>query len=164
MSTMADRCKRFFLYSSESERSDVSSGKPEWKYIAPAPAVCAVPAVAVDLAPEPAVYTIPAPVVEYIAPAPAVKRLSPVVAPVVEYIAPATPICRPTPLVEYIAPVPSSTPAVPSPPAPSVQSRQSAHRVSTDVPTVVPVIMTSGFVLKEFCEPVQHDKGTSSGK
>ena len=73
-----------------------------------------------------------APVVEYIAPAPAVQRLSSDV----EYIAPATPICRPTPFVEYIAPVPTSTPSVSSSPSPSVQSRQSAHRVSTEVPTV----------------------------
>ena len=64
MSTMADRCERFFLFSSESERSDDSSGGPEWKYFAPAPAVYAVPAPAVDLAPAPAVYAVPAPVVD----------------------------------------------------------------------------------------------------
>ena len=133
MSTMADRCERFFLYSSESERSDASSEEPEWKHIAPAPAVYAVPAPAVDLAPEPAVYAVPALGVEYSAPALAVPD-SP--SPVVEYIAHATPICRPTPVVEYIAPVPTSTLAVSSPLAPSVQSRLSAHRVSTDVPTV----------------------------
>ena len=133
------------------------------------PAVYAVPAPVVDLAPEPAVHAVtapgveyiapapaipdtPSPVVEYIAPALAVERLSPDFAPVVEYIAPApavvrlpsdveniapaTPICHPTPVVEYIAPVPTSTPAVSSLPSPSVQSRQSAHRVSTEVPTV----------------------------
>ena len=60
MSTMADRCERFFLYSSASARSDVSSGEPEWKYIAPAPAV----------------YAVPAPGVEHIAPAPAVLDAS----------------------------------------------------------------------------------------
>ena len=47
--------ERFFLFSSESERSD-GSGGPDWEYIAPALAV----------------YAVPAPVVEYIAPAPAV--------------------------------------------------------------------------------------------
>ena len=95
VSTMADRCERFFLFSYESERSDGSSGDPEWKYIAPAPAVYAVPAPAVDLAPAPAVYAVPAPVVEYSAPAPAV--------PVVEYSAPAPAV----PVVEYIAPAPA---------------------------------------------------------
>ena len=45
-------------------------------------------------------------------------------------------VSPPTPVVEYIAPVPTSTPAVSSPPATCVQSRQSAHRVSTEVPTV----------------------------
>ena len=152
---MADRCERFFLFSSESERSDDSSGEPERKYIAPEPAVYAVPAPGVEyIAPAPAVPDSSSPVVGYIAPAPAVQRLSPDFAPVVEdiapapavpdspspvveYIAPATPICRPTPVVEYIAPVPTSTPAVSSPPSPSVQSRQSAHRVSTEVPTVI---------------------------
>ena len=146
---MADRCERFFLFSSESERSDDSSGELERKYIAPAPAVYDVPAPVVDFAPEPAVYAVPAPGVEYTAPAPAVPDSpSPVVeyippAPAVvrlssdvEYIAPASPICRPTPVVEYVAPVPTSTPAVSSPPSPSVQSRQSAHRISMEVPTV----------------------------
>ena len=161
VSTMADRCERFFLFSSESERSDDSSGDPEWKYIAPAPAVYATPAPAADLAPAPAVYAVPAPVVEYIAPAPAVpvvEYIAPALAvpvveyiapapavPVVEYIAPApavyvapAPVVEdivspPTPVVEYIASVPTSTPAVP---ATRVQSRQSAHRVSTEVPTV----------------------------
>ena len=189
---MADRCERFFLFSSESERSDGSLGDPEWKYIAPAPAVYAVLAPAVDLAPAPTVYAVPAPVVEYSAPAPAVPVVEyiapapavpvveyiapapavPVVediapapaVPVVEYIAPApavpvveyiaatpavyaapapvvedivtTLVSPPTPVVEYIASVPTSTPAVSSPPATSVQSRQSAHRVSTEVPTV----------------------------
>ena len=171
MSITADCCERFFVFSSESERSE----EPEGNYIAPAPAVYAVPAV--DLTPAPAVHAVPAPGVEYSAPAPAVKRLSPVVAPVVEYIAPAPAVlcpfpvvectapapavlcpspvvdCTapapapvavdasalvspPTPVVEYIASVPPSTPAVSSPPATRVQSRQSAHRVSTEVPTV----------------------------
>ena len=172
---MADRCERFFHFSSESERSDDSSGEPEGKYIAPAPAVHAAPAPVVEyVAPAPAVFRLSlagapaveyiapasavqrlspdfAPVVEYNAPAPAVQRLSSDVAPVVEYIAPAqvlcpslvveyiapaTPICHPTRVVEYIVSVPTSTPAAPSPPATSVQSRQSAHRVSTEVPTV----------------------------
>ena len=120
--------------------------------LAPEPTVYAVTAPGVEhIAPAPAVQRLSpvlAPVVEHIAPAPAVQRLAPVFEPaveyiapapavlcpshVVEYIAPATPICRPTPVVEYIAPVPTSTPAVPS----SVQSRQSAHRVSWDVTTV----------------------------
>ena len=106
------------------------------EYIAPAPAVLDSPSsVAEYIAPAPAFHhlsPVVAPVVEYIAPAPAVVRLSSDV----EYIAPATQICRPTPVVQYIAPFPTSTPAVSSPPSPSVQSRQSAHRVSTEVPTV----------------------------
>ena len=188
LSTMADRCERFFLFSSESERSDDSSGGPVWN----APAVYAVPAPAVDLAPAPAVYAVPAPVVEYIAPAPAVpvvEYIAPTPAvPVMEYIAPApavpvmkyiapapaVPVMKyiapapavlfveyiapapavyaapapvvediasalvspPTLVVEFIGSVPTSTPAVSSPPATSVQSRQSALRVSMDVPTM----------------------------
>ena len=109
---MADRCERVFLYSSESERSHVSSGEPDWEHIAPAPAVYAAPASAVDLAPAPAVYAVPAPGVEYIAPAPAVERQSPDVAPVVEYSAPAPAVLCPSPVVEYIAPAtPISRPA-----------------------------------------------------
>ena len=78
------------------------------------------------------------PVVEYIAPPPAVPVLEDIVSALVS---------PPTPVVEYIASIPTSTPAVSSPPATSVQSvssppatsvqsRQSAHRVSTEVPTV----------------------------
>ena len=120
---------------------------PVGEYIAPAPAVPVVE----YIAPAPA-----APVMEYIAPAQAVfvmKYIAPAPAvPVVEYIAPApavyaapAPVMEdiasafvspPTPVVEYIASVPTSTPAVSSPPATCVQSRQSAHRVSTEVPTV----------------------------
>ena len=96
---------------------------PVVEYIAPAPAVPVVE----YIAPAPAV-----PVLEYIAPAPAVYAAS---APVVEDIVSAL-VSPPTPVVEYIASVPTSTPAVSSPPATSVQSRQSAHRVSTEVPTV----------------------------
>ena len=123
--------ERFFLFSSESERSD-GSGGPDWEHIVPASAVYAAPAFAVDLVPAPAVYAVPVPVVEYIAPAPAVYSAP---APVVEDIASAL-VSPPTPVVEFIASVPISTPAVSSPPATSVQSRQSAHRVSTEVPTV----------------------------
>ena len=90
---------------------------------APAPAVPVVE----YIAPAPAV-----PFVEYIAPAPAVNAAP---APVVEDTASAL-VSPPTPVVEYIASVPTSTPAVSSPPATCVQSRQSAHRVSTEVPTV----------------------------
>ena len=72
------------------------------------------------------------PFVEYIAPAPAVYAAP---APVVEDIASAV-VSPPTPVVEYIASVPTTTPAVSSPPSTCVQSRQSAHRVSTEVPTV----------------------------
>ena len=68
---------------------------------------------------------------EYIAPAPAVYAAAPVVEDIVSAL-----VSPPTPVVEYIASVPTSTPAVLSPPATSVQSRQSAHRVSTEVPTV----------------------------
>ena len=97
-----------------------------WKHIAPAPAVPVVE----HIAPAPAV-----PVVEYIAPAPAVPVVEYIVpapaAPVAEYIVPAPAV----PVVEHIASVPTSTPAVSSL-ATSVQSRQSAHRVSTEVPTV----------------------------
>ena len=120
---------------------------PVVEYIAPAPAVKRLSPVAAPvveyIAPSPAVSR-PSPVVEYIAPAPAVPGLAPVVdntapapapAPVAEYVEPA-PVCRPTPVVENIAPVPTSTPAVSSSPALSGQSRQSAHRGSTVVPTV----------------------------
>ena len=86
--------ERFFLFSSESERSD-GSGGPDWEHIAPAPAVYAAPASAIDLVPAPAVYAVPVPVVEYITPAPAV--------PVVEYIAPTPAV----PVGEYIAPAPA---------------------------------------------------------
>ena len=157
--------ERFFLFSSESERSD-GSGGPDWEYIAPAPAVpvgeyiAPAPAVRVGeyIAPAPAVpvmeYIAPTPAVpvgEYIAPAPAVpvgEYIAPAPGvPVGEYIAPAPAvyaapapvvedIASATPVVEYIASVPTSTPAVSSPPATCVQSRQSAHRVSTEVPTV----------------------------
>ena len=108
---------------------------PVMKYIAPAPAAPVVE----HIAPAPAVpvmkYIAPAPavhVVEYIAPAPAVYSAP---APVVEDSASAL-VSPPTPVVEFIATVPTSTPAVSSPPATCVQSRQSAHRVSTEVPTV----------------------------
>merc|ERR1719374_460217 len=126
---MADRCERFFLFSSESERSDGSGGL-SWEYITPAPAVSAVPAPVVEyIAPAPRVsvveYIAPAPavpVVEHIAPAPAVY---PALAPVVEDSASAL-VSPPIPVVEFIATVPTSTPAVSSPPATCVQSRQSA--------------------------------------
>ena len=83
--------ERFFLFSSESERSDGSGGL-DWEHIAPAPAVYAAPASAIDLVPAPAVFAVPAPVVEYIAPAFGVS--------VGEYIAPAPGV----PVGEYIAP------------------------------------------------------------
>ena len=94
-----------------------------WSTSRPAPAV----PVMKYIAPAPAVH-----VVEYIAPAPAVYSAP---APVVEDSASAL-VSPPTPVVEFIATVPTSTPAVSSPPATCVQSRQSARRVSTEVPTV----------------------------
>ena len=118
---------------------------PVVDYIAPTPAVkrpsSVVAPVVEYIAPSPAVSR-PYPVVEYIAPAPAVQRLAPVgkntvptPALVAEYVEPA-PVCRPTPVVEDTAPVPTLTPAISSSPALSGQSRQSAHRDSTEVPTV----------------------------
>ena len=78
-----------------------------------------------------------APVLEYIAPAPAVLCPSPVV----EYIAPATLICRPTPVVEYIAPVPTSTPVVSSPPLTSLEKACDVARGSPVASLLVPVAM-----------------------
>ena len=104
LTTMAER---FFLFSSESERTD-GSGGPDWEHIAPAPAVYAAPASAIDLVPAPAVFAVPAPVVEYIAPAPAV--------PFMEYIAPAPAV----PVGEYIAPAPGVSVGEYIAPAPGV--------------------------------------------
>ena len=63
---------------------------------------------AIDLVPAPAVYAVPAPVVEYIAPAPAV--------PFMEYIAPAPGV----PVGEYIAPAPGVSVGEYIAPAPGV--------------------------------------------
>merc|ERR1712107_273654 len=66
------------------------------------------------IAPAPAVYAAPAPVVEYVAPAPAVVAAP---APVVEYIAPAPAVnAAPAPIVEYVAPAPAVTTLISSPP------------------------------------------------
>ena len=80
------------------------------EYIAPAPAVYAAPAPVVEhITPVPVVYAAPAPVMEYLAPVPAVFQApTPVVeflAPVEEYISP-VPLAHtaPAPVVDFIAP------------------------------------------------------------
>ena len=86
------------------------------EYLAPAPAVFRAPTPVVEsFAPAPAGFQAPAPVVEFIAPAPAVSE-SP--APVFEYFSPAPAGFQPpAPMVEIIAPAP----AVSESPAPGVE-------------------------------------------
>ena len=91
-----------------------TAASPMVGYAVPAPVP---PAPVVEyVAPTPAVtYAAPAPVVGYVAPAPAVTYAAP--APVMDYVAPAPSVtyAAPAPVIDYVAPAPSVTFAAPAP-------------------------------------------------
>ena len=84
-----------------------------YEYVEPAPVVTDLESVLEP--PIPVVHTAPAPVIEYVAPAPDVTLATP--APMIEYAAPAHTVTftAPSPVTEDVAPAPAVTYAAPAP-------------------------------------------------